>query len=185
MTSAYRISMLVNDQPGVLARISSLFGTHHVNIEDIKTKKYKREAKTRIQISSSAEEKQVQNLILGLQGLMDVVEVDADAIHQSAFQQRLLQRTNTIQTLREQKTLSKKVSYWLVACSLFLTLFGTNIPASLYSLYRVEWGLTPGMITLVFAIYAFTVIPAIVIAGQLSDQIGKRKYLSREFSFPL
>ncbi|MGV3240786.1 ACT domain-containing protein, partial [Streptococcus hyovaginalis] len=119
MTSAYRISMLVNDQPGVLARISSLFGTHHVNIEDIKTKKYKREATTRIQISSSAEEKQVQNLILGLQGLMDVVEVDADAIHKTALQQRLLQRTNTIQIRREQKTLSKKVSYWLVACSLF------------------------------------------------------------------
>lgn len=184
MTSAYRISMLVNDQPGVLARISSLFGTHHVNIEDIKTKKYKREATTRIQISSSAEEKQVQNLILGLQGLMDVVEVDADAIHQSAFQQRLLQRTNTIQTLREQKTLSKKVSYWLVACSLFLTLFGTNIPASLYSLYRVEWGLTPGMITLVFAIYAFTVIPAIVIAGQLSDQLEKESTYPGNFLFP-
>ncbi|EOR22323.1 MFS transporter [Niallia sp. FSL W8-1348] len=185
MTSAYRISMLVNDQPGVLARISSLFGTHHVNIEDIKTKKYKREATTRIQISSSAGDKQVQNLLIGLQGLMDVVEVDADAIHKSAFQQRLLQRTDTIQTLREQKTLSKKVSYWLVACSLFLTLFGTNIPASLYSLYRMEWGLTSGMITLVFAIYAFTVIPAIVIAGQLSDQIGKKKVLIPGIFFSL
>ena len=149
MSSAYRISMIVKDQPGVLARISNLFGLYEVNIESIKTKKYKKEDATRIQIASSAEEKQVQSLITGLQGLMDVVEIDADSIHQSAFQQRLMQRADTIQVLREQKTLSKKVSYWIVACSLFLTLFGTNIPASLYSLYREEWGLTSGMITLV------------------------------------
>ncbi|KAB7665072.1 MFS transporter [Bacillus sp. B1-b2] len=185
MSSAYRISMLVNDQPGVLARISNLFGSHDVNIESIKTKKYKQEETTRIQIASSAEEKQVKSLIIGLQGLMDVVEVDADTIQRSSFQQRLQQRADTIQVLQQQKTLSRKASYWFVACSLFLTLFGTNIPASLYSLYRVEWGLTSGMISLVFAIYAFTVIPAIIIAGQLSDQIGRKKVIIPGIFFSL
>ena len=185
MPNAYRISMLVKDQPGVLARISNLFGTHEVNIESIKTKKYKKEETTRIQIASSAEDRQVQSLVSGLQGLMDVVEIDADSIQQSAFQQRLSQRADTIQILREQKTLSKKASYWFVACSLFLTLFGTNIPASLYTLYREEWGLTSGMISLVFAFYAFTVIPAIMVAGQLSDQIGRKKVLIPGIFFSL
>lgn len=177
MTSAYRISMLVIDQPGVLARISNIFGTHEVNIESITTKKFKRENTTRIRIASTAAEQQVQNLVLGLKGLMDVVEIDADALQRSPIQERIRQRADSIQVLREQKTLSKKISFWLVACSLFLTLFGTNIPASLYTLYRHEWGLTSGMITLVFAFYAFTVIPAIIIAGQLSDQIGRKKVL--------
>ncbi|MCM3216241.1 MFS transporter [Niallia taxi] len=175
MASDYRISMLVIDQPGVLARISNLFGAHEVNIESIQTKKYKET--TRIRIASNAEEQQVQNLIVGLQGLLDVVDIDASAIARSAFQQRLMQRTSSIQVMREQRTLSKKMSFWLVACCLFLTLFGTNIPASLYTLYRQEWGLSSGMITLVFAIYAFTVIPAIIVAGQLSDQIGRKKVL--------
>jgi len=175
MSSAYRISMLVKDQPGVLARISNLFGAYEVNIESIKTKKYKET--TRIQIASSVEESRVQSLVTGLQGLMDVVEIDADSIQQSPFQQKLQQRANSIRVLKEQRTLSKRVSYWFVAFSLFLTLFGTNIPASLYTLYRQEWGLTSGMISLVFAFYAFTVIPAIMVAGQLSDQIGRKKVL--------
>lgn len=42
MASDYRISMLVIDQPGVLARISNLFGAHEVNIESIQTKNTKR-----------------------------------------------------------------------------------------------------------------------------------------------
>ncbi len=175
MMSVYRISMLVKDQPGVLARISNLFVTHKVNIEQITTKKYKKEEISRIRIASCAEEGQVQNLVIGLQELMEVMEVDT--AQRSAFQQKLIHKADAIQELRDKKTLSKKVSFWLVACSLFLTLFGTNIPASLYTLYRQEWGLSSGMITLVFAFYAFTVIPAIVVAGQLSDQIGRKKVL--------
>ena len=183
MASDYRISMLVIDQPGVLARISNLFGAHEVNIESIQTKKYK-EA-TRIRIASNAEEHQVQNLIVGLQGLMDVVDIDASEMQRSAFQQKLINGTSSIQVMREQRMLSKKVSFWLVAICLFLTLFGTNIPASLYTLYRQEWGLSSGMITLVFAIYAFTVIPAIIVAGQLSDQIGRKKVLIPGILFSL
>jgi len=177
MMPVYRISMLVKDQPGVLARVSNLFGSYGVNIERITTKKYKKEETTRIRIASCAEDIQVQNLVVGLQGLVDVMEVETAAVQQSPLQQKLHEKANAIQELKAQRTLSKKVSFWLVACSLFLTLFGTNIPASLYTLYRQEWGLSSGMITLVFAIYAFTVIPAIIVAGQLSDQIGRKRVL--------
>nr|WP_255434050.1 MFS transporter [Ammoniphilus sp. CFH 90114] len=61
-----------------------------------------------------------------------------------------------------------------MASSLFLIMLGANIPIPLFSLYEQKWELSPGMITLIFAVYAFAIIPTSLIAGQLSDRIGRK-----------
>jgi MFS family permease len=40
-----------------------------------------------------------------------------------------------------------------------------------------EWGLTPLMVTVIFGIYALAVLVALVVAGRLSDHLGRRPVL--------
>lgn len=67
--------------------------------------------------------------------------------------------------------------YPIAAAALGLLLAGAFIPSPLYELYRREWGLSPGAISGVFAIYAGSLIPSLLFLGGISDQIGRRKTL--------
>ena len=51
------------------------------------------------------------------------------------------------------------------------------MPTPLYVLYHREWDLTPGQISIVFAIYAASLIPSLLFLGGISDGIGRRKTL--------
>ncbi|KOU38751.1 MFS transporter [Streptomyces sp. WM6378] len=59
---------------------------------------------------------------------------------------------------------------------LFL-LTGTNLPTPLYRGYQQSFGFSPLMVTLIFAVYVASLIPSLLIAGPLSDSIGRRKVL--------
>jgi len=57
-------------------------------------------------------------------------------------------------------------------------LIGSNLPTPLFPLYAQVYGLSPLMVTLLFATYALTVIPALLIFGPLSDAKGRRELLT-------
>ncbi|MFE0104512.1 MFS transporter [Streptomyces sp. NPDC059009] len=52
---------------------------------------------------------------------------------------------------------------------------GTNIPTPLYARYQSEFGFSPLVVTLVFAVYAGTLIPTAMFAGALTDSVGYRR----------
>lgn len=54
---------------------------------------------------------------------------------------------------------------------------GTTLPTSLYGLYQREIGFSALMVTVVFAVYAVGVIGALVLAGGVSDAVGRRPVL--------
>jgi MFS family permease len=56
-------------------------------------------------------------------------------------------------------------------------MLGTTLPTPLYGLLRARFGFSELMITVIFATYAAGVIVALVFAGRLSDQIGRRRVL--------
>ena len=58
--------------------------------------------------------------------------------------------------------------YAIAAAALAILLAGTFMPTPLYELYRRVWGLTPAEISLVFAVYAGTLIPALLFLGGMS-----------------
>lgn len=60
---------------------------------------------------------------------------------------------------------------------LFVLLAGTNIPTPLYRGYEQVFGYTPLVTTLIFAIYVAALVPALLVAGPLSDVIGRRRVL--------
>lgn len=65
-------------------------------------------------------------------------------------------------------------AYGLVAVALGLAVLGTNVPSPLYGVYADEWGFSSGLVTLIFAVYCFVLIGALLVFGRLSDAVGRR-----------
>jgi predicted MFS family arabinose efflux permease len=77
----------------------------------------------------------------------------------------------------ERLGLSRRVGFVAVAYALAVAMLGTTLPTPLYGLYRDRFGFSELIITVVFASYAAGVIGALLVAGRLSDAIGRRRVL--------
>jgi MFS family permease len=75
------------------------------------------------------------------------------------------------------RTLSPRLAYALVGGIIGLALFASSTPSPLYGIYRELWGFSPAVLTLVYATYAFGVLAALVLAGRVSDEVGRRPVL--------
>jgi MFS family permease len=73
--------------------------------------------------------------------------------------------------------LSSAASFYLLASITVSFLAGSSVPTPLYPLYQRMWGFSPVMLTIVFGIYALAVLAALLIAGRLSDHLGRRPVL--------
>ena len=67
--------------------------------------------------------------------------------------------------------------YQLLIALLAVALGVSGVPAPLYGVYEREWHLAPITTTLVFAVYAFTALAAVLLAGQVSDRFGRKPVL--------
>lgn len=54
---------------------------------------------------------------------------------------------------------------------------GTTLPTPLYGLYQEQIGFSELMVTVVFAVYAIAVITVLLVAGNYSDEAGRRPVL--------
>ncbi|WP_426116928.1 MFS transporter [Pseudomonas sp. DSP3-2-2] len=50
----------------------------------------------------------------------------------------------------------------------------SSAPTPLYHLYQQAWGFSAAMLTLIFAVYALTLLVALLVVGSLSDFLGRR-----------
>jgi predicted MFS family arabinose efflux permease len=74
-------------------------------------------------------------------------------------------------------TLSPRLAFALVAAIIGLALFASGTPSPLYGTYRELWGFSSLVLTLVYATYAFGVLAALILAGRISDEAGRRPVL--------
>src|SRR4051795_4585221 len=58
---------------------------------------------------------------------------------------------------------------------LFAVAAGTNVPTPLLLVYQERLGLSPEVLTALFGCYAAGLVPALLLAGQLSDRLGRRR----------
>ena len=73
--------------------------------------------------------------------------------------------------------IQKKTAYFLSAAIIGLALFASVTPSPLYGTYSELWGFSPAVLTLVFATYAFGVLTTLILAGRVSDEVGRRPVL--------
>ena len=60
----------------------------------------------------------------------------------------------------------------------FTVAYGTNVPTPLLLHYRVDLGLSPTALTAAFGVYAAGLVPALLLAGPLSDRVGRAKVVA-------
>jgi MFS family permease len=75
------------------------------------------------------------------------------------------------------RTLSPRLAYGHVAAVIGLALFASSTPAPLWGTYSELWGFSPVVLTLIYATYAIGVLTALLMAGRLSDEAGRRPVL--------
>ena len=73
--------------------------------------------------------------------------------------------------------LSARAAFALQVSMLVSFLAGSSAPTPLYAVYQAKWGFSPITVTIVFAVYAVAVLTALLVAGSLSDHVGRRPVL--------
>jgi len=73
---------------------------------------------------------------------------------------------------------SRSTAFWSVAVLLVLVLAASGVPSPLYRVYQDRFGFSSGVLTLVFAVYAFALLMALLVVGALSDHVGRRPVLA-------
>src|SRR6478672_11550009 len=78
---------------------------------------------------------------------------------------------------RPRRTLSPRIGYAVAALVVGLGLFASVTPSPLYRTYSVLWHFSPLTLTLIYATYAFGVLTSLLLAGGVSDEVGRRPVL--------
>ena len=73
--------------------------------------------------------------------------------------------------------LSNRAAYALSTGVVGLGLYASVTPSPLYRTYSVLWHFSPLTLTLIYATYAFGVLAALLAAGRVSDDVGRRPVL--------
>src|SRR5262252_1727121 len=75
------------------------------------------------------------------------------------------------------RTLSPRASFFLLASITVSFLAGSLAPTPLYPVYQAEWGFSSLTTTEIFGIYAIALLGSLLVAGRLSDHVGRRPVL--------
>jgi MFS family permease len=87
------------------------------------------------------------------------------------------QLTEEETTMRNRRTPPARAAYALAAAVIGLGLFASVTPSPLYETYAERWQFSPLTLTLIFATYAFGVLATLLLAGRVSDEVGRRPVL--------
>jgi MFS family permease len=81
------------------------------------------------------------------------------------------------QAIEKSGYLSRNAALYLLASITVSFLASSSAPTPLYALYQAQWGFSPITVTVIFGIYAFSVLAALLFVGRLSDHVGRRPVL--------
>ena len=75
------------------------------------------------------------------------------------------------------RTLPRTAAFFLMASITVSFLAGSIAPTPLYATYQAQWGFSALTVSVIFGIYAIAVLLALLVAGRLSDHVGRRPVL--------
>jgi MFS family permease len=68
-------------------------------------------------------------------------------------------------------------AFWLVAAGFLGMMAGAGAPSPVYRVYQQVWGYSPSIIATVFVVYVVALLVALLVLGDLSDRVGRRRVL--------
>src|SRR5437870_11845402 len=78
---------------------------------------------------------------------------------------------------RPRRALSPRAGYAVAALVVGVGLFASVTPSPLHRSYSVLWHFSPLTLTLIYSTYAFGVLASLLLAGGVSDDVGRRPVL--------
>jgi MFS family permease len=75
------------------------------------------------------------------------------------------------------RQLSSRAAFYLLASITVSFLAGSLAPTPLYPVYQAQWGFSALTVTEIFGIYALALLGTLLVAGRLSDHVGRRPVL--------
>ncbi|WP_249997665.1 MFS transporter [Actinoplanes sp. M2I2] len=75
--------------------------------------------------------------------------------------------------------------FWLIAAVYLVALAFSTVPTPLYPLYQRVDGFSALTVTVVFAVYAIGVITSLLLAGHVSDWLGRRRVLQASLALEI
>ena len=81
------------------------------------------------------------------------------------------------------RAVPREAAFWLVGYVFAAVILGTALPAPLYAIYQRQWHFSAGVLTLIFAVYAVAVLATLLLAGQASDQAGRKPVMTAAVGF--
>ena len=66
------------------------------------------------------------------------------------------------------------IAFPLLAITLFLFFVSASVPSPLFVVFQERWGFSPGMLTVAFSIYSLVLLVTLLVAGSLSDHLGRK-----------
>ncbi len=79
--------------------------------------------------------------------------------------------------LVQQQSARSVAGFWILAAMLLASVASSAVPSPIYPVYAAEWHLTPLMLTGVFAVYVAGLLASLLVAGRLSDHVGRKPVL--------
>lgn len=67
--------------------------------------------------------------------------------------------------------------FWLIAAVFAISMAFSTVPTPLYPIYQRQDGFTSVTVTIVFAVYAVGVVTSLLLAGHVSDWVGRKRVL--------
>lgn len=86
----------------------------------------------------------------------------------------MTQAMQTAQRTQTRLSFPAGSAFWLIAFVYGAFLFAASAPSPLYVVYQAEWHFSAITLTVVFAVYVLALLLALVLAGSISDRIGRR-----------
>ncbi|WP_337995256.1 MFS transporter [Burkholderia sp. FERM BP-3421] len=68
-------------------------------------------------------------------------------------------------------------AFAMLIAAFAINMSGTTLPTAIYGHYQHHYGLTPTLVTTIYAVYAAGVLGALLTVGNWSDQLGRRRML--------